>query len=101
MMIVAPLAAMLVQMAISRAGEYRADRVGAEIAGDPRGLASALQSMERAAGGRDMEVNEAAAHLCIVNPFHGEGFSLRSLFSTHPPTEKRVERLLELTGRSG
>lgn len=95
MLVLAPLAAMLIQMAISRAGEYRADRVGAEIAGSPRGLAGALQKMERAAHARPMEVNQAAAHLCIVNPLGG-GASFSSLFRTHPPTEERVRRLMEL-----
>lgn len=95
MLVLAPLAAMLIQMAVSRAGEYRADRVGAEIAGTPRGLAGALQKMERAAHARPMEVNQAAAHLCIVNPLGG-GASFSSLFRTHPPTEERVRRLMEL-----
>lgn len=97
MMILGPLAAMLIQMAISRAGEFRADRAGAEIAGDPNGLAGALQAMERAAERQPMEVNQAAAHLCIVNPLRGDLASgLAKLFSTHPPTEERVRRLREM-----
>lgn len=97
MMILGPLAAMLIQMAISRAGEFRADRTGAEIAGDPNGLAGALEAMERAAERQPMEVNQAAAHLAIVNPLRGDlasGFA--KLFRTHPPTEERVRRLREM-----
>lgn len=109
LLLLAPLAAMLIKMAISRAGEYRADRTGAEISGRPRDLARALQTIERAAerhgtmkirGGMrgQKEVNEAAAHLCIVNPLRGGGggIDIRSLFSTHPPTDERVRRLESL-----
>ena len=111
MLLLAPLAATLIQMAISRAGEYRADRAGAEISGQPRSLARALRTMEEAAsrggsmkirsGGRGQkEVNQAAAHLCIVNPLRGEGgVSFSSLFSTHPPTDERVRRLEEMDRR--
>ena len=94
LMILGPLAAFLVQMAISRQMEYRADRVGAQIAGTPHGLANALQTMERAARQVPMDVNPSAAHLCIVNPLRRGG--LASLFRTHPPTEERVARLLEM-----
>lgn len=94
MLILAPLAAMLVQMAISRQMEYRADRVGASIAGTPRGLAGALQRLEESARRIPMEVNRSAAHLCIVNPLRGGGIT--ALFRTHPPTEERIARLLEL-----
>jgi len=94
MLLLAPLAAMVIQMAISRSGEYRADRTGAAIAGHPRGLASALRKMEQAAGRTPMEVSPSAAHLCIVNPFGAEsGFSVSRLFSTHPPTGERIRRL--------
>jgi len=99
MMLLAPLAAMVIQMAISRSGEFRADRDGAEIAGDPNGLAGALEAMERAAERQPMEVNQAAAHLAIVNPLRGElasGFA--RLFRTHPPTGERVRRLREMAG---
>lgn len=111
MLLLAPLAAMLIKMAISRAGEYRADRGGAEISGQPRSLARALQAIEEAAsrhgtmkirgGARGQkEVNEAAAHLCIVNPLRGNGgMSFSSLFSTHPPTDERVRRLEEMARR--
>ena len=94
MLVLAPLAAVLVQMAISRAGEFRADRVGADISGNPRGLATALQRLEAGARRIPMEVNPAASHLCIVNPLTGGGFA--KLFSTHPPTGERVERLEEM-----
>lgn len=97
MLILAPLAAMLIQMAISRAGEYRADRVGAEISGRPSSLASALQKLEAEARRRPMELNPSAAHLAIVNPLRSGGFS--SLFRTHPPTEERVRRLEEMARR--
>lgn len=94
MLILAPMAAMLIQMAISRAGEYRADRVGAEISGRPQALASALEKLEAQARRRPMEVNPSAAHLAIVNPLRSGG--LTSLFRTHPPTEERVRRLQEI-----
>ena len=101
MLILAPLAAMLVQMAISRTGEYRADRVGAEISGRPLDLASALRQLEKGARRIPMQVNPAAAHLAIVNPLHGgTGGAFASLFRTHPPTEERVRRLEEQAGRS-
>lgn len=98
MLILAPLAAMLIQMAISRAGEYRADRVGAEISGRPNALASALQKLEAEARRRPMQLNPSAAHLAIVNPLKAGGVS--GLFRTHPPTEERVRRLEEM-GRRG
>jgi len=94
LMILGPLAAFLVQMAISRQMEYRADRVGAQIAGTPRGLAQALQSLESGAKRVPMDVNPSAAHVCIVNPLRRGG--LAALFRTHPPTEERVARLREL-----
>jgi heat shock protein HtpX len=97
MMILAPLAAMLIQMAISRSREYAADRDGAEIAGNPLGLAHALRRMEQAAEQRPMhDANQATSHMFIVNPFSGGLSGLRSLFSTHPPTEERISRLEEM-----
>jgi heat shock protein HtpX len=95
MLILAPLAAMLVQMAISRTAEFRADRAGAEISDNPLGLARALQSIERGARSVPMNVNPSAAHLCIVNPLSGGGFT--KLFRTHPPTAERVARLEEMS----
>ena len=99
MAILAPLAAALVQMAISRGREYEADRIGAEIAGDPRALASALHKLAHGAAKIDNDVaenNPATAHLFIVNPLHAR--SVDGLFSTHPPTDRRIERLLEMAG---
>jgi heat shock protein HtpX len=94
MLILAPLAALLVQMAISRQMEFRADRVGAGIAGTPRGLARALLRLEESARRIPMEVSPSAAHICIVNPLHRG--TLVGLFRTHPATEERVARLEEL-----
>ncbi len=96
-MILAPLGAMLVQMAISRTREYSADHTGSEICGNPEWLASALQKLERGARGIEnvqAERNPASASLFIVNPLHGQGAD--NLFSTHPATSNRVARLMEL-----
>ena len=96
--ILAPIAAMLVQMAVSRSREYEADRIGAEIAGDGRALARALEKIEAYARGGAVNVeaerNPATAHLFIINPLSGRGGD--SLFSTHPATHNRVEALLRL-----
>src|SRR5512135_224036 len=95
MMIVAPIAAMLVQMAISRTREYEADKGGAGIAGTPSGLANALLKLER--GNQVIPMHDAkpaTAHMFIVNPLHGGG--LLKLFSTHPPIAERVKRLNEM-----
>jgi heat shock protein HtpX len=97
--ILAPLAASLIQMAISRAREFEADRGGAEISGDPQALASALQKIHRISQGIPLEAAERhpeTAQMMIMNPLSGGG--LRGLFSTHPSTEERVERLLALAG---
>jgi heat shock protein HtpX len=97
MSIVAPLAAVIMQMAISRTNEFQADRTAAEIVGSPDGLASALQRLESAARRIPMDVNPAAAQLAIVNPLAGSrGQALTGLFRTHPPTEDRIARLREL-----
>jgi len=91
-LIFAPIAAMIVQLAISRAREYEADRVGAEIAGTPLGLASALRKLEAAAERIPNEhAQPATAHMYIVNPLRGSGIA--ALFSTHPPVAERVRRL--------
>jgi heat shock protein HtpX len=98
-MILAPLAAALVQMAISRTREYAADRAGAEICGHPMWLARALQKIEQLARGvvnQAAERNPASAHLFIVNPLHMGGVD--SLFRTHPPTAERVRRLQAMAG---
>ena len=99
-MILAPLAASLVQMAISRVREYSADRDGAEICGDPMALASALQKLEQAAGRVDnyvAEQNPATAHMFIVNPLHVR--KMDNLFSTHPNTQNRIKALQEIADR--
>ena len=96
--ILAPIAAMLVQMAISRSREYEADRVGAGIAGDGRALARALEKIEAYARGgavnHEAERNPATAHLFIINPLSGKGAD--NLFSTHPATHNRIAALLRL-----
>ncbi|MEQ1807761.1 MAG: zinc metalloprotease HtpX [Burkholderiaceae bacterium] len=101
-MLLAPLAASLIQMAISRAREFEADRGGAEISGDPQALASALQKIQRYAQGIPMQAAERhpeTAQMMIMNPLSAGG--LRGLFSTHPATEERVERLLALAQTMG
>lgn len=94
MLILAPIAAMLIQMAISRSREFAADRGGAEICGKPLALASALQNLERGVEQIPMKANQASAHMFIVNPLRGGGVT--KLFSTHPSTEERVQKLREL-----
>jgi heat shock protein HtpX len=94
--ILAPIAAMLVQAAISRSREFSADAGGAEISGKPRALASALRKLEATAKRVPLQGNPATAHMFIVHPFRGGG--LGKMFSTHPPTEERVERLLQMRG---
>ncbi|MFP4002967.1 MAG: zinc metalloprotease HtpX [Alphaproteobacteria bacterium] len=99
LMILAPLAAALVQMAISRVREYEADRIGAQICGRPLWLASALGKISKAAKRIDnsaAERNPATAHMFIINPLHAR--SIDSLFSTHPKVEKRIARLQEMAG---
>ena len=105
-MILAPMAASLVQMAISRGREYEADAGGAEISGDPEALASALQKIEQIAhGGGRASVNQAAernpatAHMFIINPLNGKGAD--NLFSTHPATQNRIKALMKLVGGGG
>ncbi len=94
MAIVAPIAAMIIQFAISRQNEFQADRTAAEITGKPQGLANALIKLENYAHRIPMQVNPAAAQLAIVNPLSGgRGAGLVRLFSTHPATEERVARL--------
>ena len=94
--IIAPMAAMLVQMAISRSREYEADRTGAKYCGDPHYLASALRKLELANQTRPIpRVNEATAHMFIVSPLSGGGVA--KLFSTHPPMEERIRRLENMT----
>ena len=91
MIILAPIAALLIQMAISRSREYQADASGARICGNPLWLASALKKLHAGSQRVPLDANPATAHMFIVNPLHGGG--LLSLFSTHPPLEERVARL--------
>ncbi len=91
MILLVPIAALIVQMAVSRSREYAADEGGARIAGTPYPLAGALRKLHVASSQIPMRANEATSHMFIVNPFSGK--SLMKLFSTHPPIEKRVERL--------
>ncbi len=95
MMILAPMAAMLIQAAISRSREFAADAGGAAIAGNPTGLMNALRKIDAASRQVPLDANPATAHMFIVKPFSGAG--LMSLFSTHPPTEQRVQALMQLT----
>jgi len=102
MSILAPMAAMVVQMAISRSREYEADRVGALIAGDATSLADALSKIDDLAHRRinhRAEANPASAHMFIINPLSGRGMD--NLFSTHPATHNRVSALMDMAGRMG
>ena len=94
LVILAPIAATIIQLAISRQREYSADATGAEISGNPESLASALLRLEEGAKAIPMQVNQAAEPLYIVKPFSGRG--LASLFSTHPPIPERVQRLRQM-----
>jgi len=96
-LILAPIAAVLIQLAISRGREYGADEGGAGISGDPRALADALAKIDRYAKGLPLpaaEAHPATAQMMIINPLHGGGIA--GLFSTHPPTEERIRRLLAM-----
>ncbi|MFN8522723.1 MAG: zinc metalloprotease HtpX [Chloroflexota bacterium] len=94
LMILAPIAAMIIQMAVSRAREYSADESGARLVGDPEALASALEKLEYYSKQVPLQVSPAASHLFIVKPF--TGLSMQELFSTHPPIEQRVARLRQM-----
>jgi len=99
MLILAPIAAMLIQMAISRTREYAADRDGGRICGDPDSLADALLRLQAGAERLPMQANPSTAHMFIVNPLAGmRGGGFGKLFSTHPPTEERVRRLRQQGG---
>jgi heat shock protein HtpX len=99
LIIVTPIIAMIIQMAISRSREYLADETGAKISGDPLALARALEKIHNYVYQIPAEVNQGTAHLFIENPLKGGG--LWELFSTHPSTEKRIERLKELARKMG
>jgi heat shock protein HtpX len=97
MIILAPIIATIIQLAVSRSREYEADATGARLSHDPLALASALEKLERGTMMRPMvEANPATSHLFIVNPFSGS--NLAKLFSTHPPLEDRVRRLRQMAG---
>ena len=98
MIIVAPIAATLIQLAISRSREYAADDTGARLHGNPESLARALEKLEAATSVRPLPVNPAVAHMFIVNPLKGMNFA--GLFSTHPPLEERIRRLRAMQPRS-
>lgn len=89
--ILAPIAALVIQMAISRSREYAADKGGALLTGNPLGLASALEKLQQASVARPIGASSATAHLFIVNPLSGRSFV--TIFSTHPPIEERIKRL--------
>jgi heat shock protein HtpX len=97
MAILAPLAAMVIQMAISRTREYAADDSGARLCGDPMALASALRKLGMASERIPMDASPQTAHMFIVNPLSGASFT--RLFSTHPPLEERIERLERMAGQ--
>jgi heat shock protein HtpX len=98
MIIVAPIAATLIQLAISRSREYAADDTGARLHGNPESLARALEKLELATSVRPLPVNPSVAHMFIVNPLKGVNFA--GLFSTHPPIEERIRRLRAMQLRS-
>lgn len=97
MSLLAPIAAMLIQMAISRSREFKADETGARLAGSPHGLAAALTKLDQASRRIPLAAQPSTAHMFIVNPLSGR--SLAGLFSTHPPIEERVKRLTAMAGR--
>jgi heat shock protein HtpX len=99
--LLAPIAAMIIQLAISRSREFGADATGAQLSGDPIALASALRKIDAYARGTPPATrNPSTAHLFIINPFSGGMRSVARLFSTHPPTEERIRRLQALAGRA-
>jgi len=98
MIIVAPIAALLIQLYISRTREYLADASGADTAGSPKGLASALQKLENYSRRIPMEASPSTAHMFIMHPFSGRAL-MNNLFSTHPSTQKRIEKLLDRSRR--
>jgi len=97
MALVAPIVAVIVQMAVSRQNEFQADATAVRIMGEKRGLQSALQRIEAAARQVPMQVNPAGAHMAIINPFSsGRGAALAGLFRTHPPTDARIQAINEI-----
>jgi len=101
LVILAPLAATLIQLGISRSREFQADETGGLVSGNPLALASALEKIEYYAQNRLLpEATPATSHMFIINPFSGTGSWMAGIFSTHPPTEKRIARLRELAKRT-
>ncbi len=98
--LLAGFAAVLIQLAISRSREYLADEGGAKLSGNPLYLARALEKLEKGVERVPMDVNPSTAHMFIVNPLRGRGSGVLALFSTHPPTEERIKRLLKMAGVS-
>jgi len=98
-LILAPIAAMLIQMAISRSREFQADETGARVSREPEALASALRKISAYSERIPLPANPATAHLFIVNPLHG--MTLQNLFSTHPPLEQRIARLAQIASQLG
>jgi heat shock protein HtpX len=96
---IAPIAAMIIQLAISRGREYAADAGGAKLTGNPLALARALEKLEAAGRRHPLAASPSTAHLFIVNPLRGGGIA--SLFSTHPPMAERVRRLRDMSGATG
>jgi heat shock protein HtpX len=96
MSIFAPIAAMLIQLAVSRTREFKADEGGARISGKPWALANALRKLDMGINAHPMDANPSTAHMFIANPFGGRGNSFVKLFSTHPPMEDRIHRLMEM-----
>jgi len=96
MLFLAPVAAMLIQMAVSRSREFAADHDGALICGHPRALAGALARLEKGVEQVPLKANPATAHMFIINPFAGALGGIRKLFSTHPPTEERIAKLMAM-----
>jgi heat shock protein HtpX len=94
MWLLAPIAASIIQLAVSRQREYAADAGGAELCGNPESLANALLRLEQGAEAQPMNVNQSTEPLYIIKPFRGGGVA--ALFSTHPPTEERVKRLRQM-----
>jgi heat shock protein HtpX len=95
--VVAPIAATMIQMAISRSREYEADAGGAQVSGKPEALAGALAKLSKAASVKSMNANPSTAHMFIVNPLSAA--TIMNLFSTHPPIEKRIERLMKMKSK--
>ncbi len=98
MTLVVPVAALIIQMAVSRSREYEADKASAYLTGSPQYLISALSKLEKGVERIPGSMSPTSAHMCIVNPLKGRGRSFFNIFATHPPVEKRIQKLQELAG---